>query len=433
MEVTEILKQHLQEIQLPTAEQLQDLDSGAEEELYRRVGQQVVCQQLAERWQAADQQTTCSCSQCQQKMKSLGRRPKRVGTICGAVLLQRQVFYCPSCQRTEVPLDQQLGLGIGGVTAGLQRLICRTSLELAYQPSQQLLRDTLGFEPCSTREMERISRWHGAELEKQRAKEFPRSTLSNPTISSAQKVSCIQNPYCVAIDGVMIPGLPDPSEHRLQWHEVKVAVLFDPREIRPSLYLAGREEVEKFGPRLERWIRSLGFWGEGFQAVLGDGASWIWNLADTYFLKVPQVLDLYHAAEHLHATAGVLWAPEVAHPWVEQRIQELRSGQLNPFYQALDDLPDNFPKDKSEESSQRLRQYFKDHRQRLVYAWALDHHLPVGSGNVESAARHIVQLRLKQSGMRWSDPGAQDILNLRTLHRNGQFEQYWEDFAASGF
>jgi hypothetical protein len=52
---------------------------------------------------------------------------------------------------------------------------------------------------------------------------------------------------------------------------------------------------------------------------------------------------------------------------------------------------------------------------------------------VESGARHIVQQRLKQSGMRWSDPGAQAILNLRTLHRNGDFEQYWANFAAVGF
>ncbi|MGH9915396.1 MAG: hypothetical protein ACRD63_08940, partial [Pyrinomonadaceae bacterium] len=56
----------------------------------------------------------------------------------------------------------------------------------------------------------------------------------------------------------------------------------------------------------------------------------------------------------------------------------------------------------------------------------LESKLPIGSGAVESAARHIVQQRLKQSGMRWSDAGAQSILNLRTLHRNGEFEQYWE-------
>ena len=82
-------------------------------------------------------------------------------------------------------------------------------------------------------------------------------------------------------------------------------------------------------------------------------------------------------------------------------------------------------------SPQRLRQYFQVNRSRLRYRWARDQNLPIGSGTVESAARHIVQQRLKQSGMRWSDPGAQAILNLRTCHRNGDFEQYWENYAAS--
>ena len=83
-------------------------------------------------------------------------------------------------------------------------------------------------------------------------------------------------------------------------------------------------------------------------------------------------------------------------------------------------------------SPKRLLDYFQNNRQRLNYRWALDNKLPIGSGSVESAARHIVQQRLKQSGMRWSHPGAQAVLNLRTLHRNGQFEQYWENLAAVG-
>ena len=79
----------------------------------------------------------------------------------------------------------------------------------------------------------------------------------------------------------------------------------------------------------------------------------------------------------------------------------------------------------------RLLNYFETNRNRLEYADSLKNNLPIGSGVVESAGRHIVQQRLKQSGMRWSLPGAQAVLNLRTRHRNGQFEQYWENYAAA--
>ena len=78
----------------------------------------------------------------------------------------------------------------------------------------------------------------------------------------------------------------------------------------------------------------------------------------------------------------------------------------------------------------RLLNYFQNNRTRLDYQWAIANDLPIGSGPAESAISHIIQRRLKQSGMRWSDRGAQSILELRTLHRNGDFEQYWEALAA---
>jgi hypothetical protein len=82
-------------------------------------------------------------------------------------------------------------------------------------------------------------------------------------------------------------------------------------------------------------------------------------------------------------------------------------------------------------SQEKLLRYFEDNGHRLGYAEALNRKLPIGSGVVESAGRHIVQQRLKRSGMRWSLPGAQAVLNLRARHRNGQFEQYWENYATA--
>ena len=80
-------------------------------------------------------------------------------------------------------------------------------------------------------------------------------------------------------------------------------------------------------------------------------------------------------------------------------------------------------------SPKKLLNYFASNRCRLGYAKAIENNLPIGSGVIESAGRHIVQQRWKQSGMRWSLPGAQAILNLCARHRSGQFEQYWENYA----
>jgi hypothetical protein len=230
----------------------------------------------------------------------------------------------------------------------------------------------------------------------------------------------------------MIPGLPDPDQHRIQWHEIKLATVFDPRDIEPSFYVASVENSEIFGKRLWDEFQSRGMDGNCLKLVLGDGAAWIWNLADMHFPEAPQLLDFYHAAEHLHRTAAALWSEKITNNWWHRRLDQLKAGEFGNFFAALKLIAKRYETSDSELSPERLLGYFEDNRQRLGYAEALMKKLPIGSGVVESAGRHIVQQRLKQSGMRWSLPGAQAVLNLRTRHRNGQFEQYWENIAASG-
>jgi hypothetical protein len=304
------------------------------------------------------------------------------------------------------------------------RLLCRTALELPYEQSQALLSDTLGFTPCSAREAERVAKQHGGRLEQQ---EVPKPSSGRP----GWQVQRSRRIYCLAIDGTMIPGLANAEQHRLQWHEVKLATLFDPRDLEPSFYVAGREDAESFGNRLGGELEGRKITPEKLRLILGDGAPWIWNLAEMHGPGVPQLLDFYHAAEHLHATAEAVWNGTTAETWWQRRLDQLREGQMEMFFTSLRRLAKTHKTADPDSSPQRLLQYFQQNRERLRYRWARDQNLPIGSGAVESAARHIVQQRLKQSGMRWSDPGSQAVLNLRTCHRNGDFEQYWENYAAS--
>ena len=229
----------------------------------------------------------------------------------------------------------------------------------------------------------------------------------------------------------MIPGLVDTEQHRLEWHEVNLATLLDSRQIEPIFYGSGREDVERCGNRLWKELEHRRIAPEKLQLILGDGAPWIWNLAEMLFPGVPQLLDFYHAAQHLHATAEAVWRGTAVETWWQRRLDQLREGQVAKFFTSLQRLAKTHNSADPETSPQRLLQYFQDNQERLRYRWAGEQNLPIGSGAVESAARHIVQQRLKQSGMRWSDPGAQAVLNLRTCHRNAEFEQYWENLAAS--
>jgi hypothetical protein len=252
-----------------------------------------------------------------------------------------------------------------------------------------------------------------------------------PELTSAGTKRRAKKVHCVAIDGTMIPGLPDPLDHRLIWHEVKLATIFDIRDIEAPFYVTSTENAETFGMQLWGELDSMGMDARNLVQVIADGAPWIWNLADLHFPGVPQLLDFYHAAEHLHETAAALWPDGIANQWWRRRLDQLRAGELNNFFAALKLIAKRRATNDPAVSPERLLHYFEENRQRLGYAEALKRNLPIGSGVVESAGRHIVQQRLKQSGMRWSIPGAQAILNLRTRHRNGQFEQYWENYAAA--
>jgi hypothetical protein len=302
---------------------------------------------------------------------------------------------------------------------GLARVICRTALELAYQPTKALLTDTLGFDPCSASEIEHIAKTHGAAMEK------PLET--KPSVVKRRSGKYLH----LSMDGTMIPGLADPQEHRLRWHEVKVAVVEDVRGIDAPIYIANTGNAEAFGKQLCEEMLSRGMDGRELAQITADGAPWIWNLADMYYPDAVQLLDFYHAAEHLHKTAAALWPKETADAWCRQRLEQLKTGKLDDFFSELRRAAEERATNDPALDPKKLLNYFETNRGRLGYAEALSNKRPIGSGVIESAGKHIVQMRLKQSGMRWSLPGAQAVLNLRTRHRNGQFEQYWENFAAA--
>jgi len=212
---------------------------------------------------------------------------------------------------------------------------------------------------------------------------------------------------------------------------VKVAIVEDIRGIEAPFYVASTGDAEAFGKQLSEEMQSRGMDGRELAQITADGAPWIWNLADIYYPDARRLLDFYHAAEHLYAAAAALWPKETADAWCQQRMEQLKKGELDDFFSELKKIAAGPATNDPALDPKRLMNYFETNRDRLGYADAKKNKAPIGSGVIESAGRHIVQQRLKQSGMRWSLSGAQAVLNLRTRHRNGQFEQYWENYAAA--
>jgi hypothetical protein len=192
--------------------------------------------------------------------------------------------------------------------------------------------------------------------------------------------------------------------------------------------VAAREPAAVFGPRLlteaaRRGALEIVGWAGGRTGpglavlrrgvVLGDGAPWIWHLAAEHFGECIQIVDWYHASEHVWALAQALYGTgtEPAKAWAAARLTDLAERGAEALLRAL-----RRERPTTADGKTALRQergYFRTNRLRMAYPSFVAQGLPIGSGAVESSARQLVQLRLKRPGARWSAAGAQALMTLR--------------------
>jgi hypothetical protein len=158
------------------------------------------------------------------------------------------------------------------------------------------------------------------------------------------------------------------------------------------------------------------------RVILGDGAAWIWNLADMYFPDAIQIVDRFHAKKHLSDVAKAIYGAhsDLAKQWAKRRHNELDDGRMDALLRAL-----RRHRELSEEARQCIG-YIQTNRHRLCYPNFEAKKLCTSSAVVESGCKLVVASRFKGSGMHWSVPGANAILALRCYRLSGRFEDFWE-------
>jgi hypothetical protein len=367
------------------------------------------------------------CPDCGVRARARDWRPRRVRTICGEVVFARPWYACAACGRGWSPADAALGLEPGArLSPELGAWVARVGAEAtSFARAGGLLGLLAGLEVGPETVRHHAER-RGAALEAaQRAEAAAVEAEREP----AGPVEPAPGTLLVEADGVMIRELDG-------WREAKVGLvagLVGGRATAAS-YVAAREGPEAFGPRLlaeaaRRGAREVVGWepapGDDPAAprvpplavlpavvVLGDGAPWIWNLAAEHFGRRTEIVDFFHAAEHAWAAAKALHGegrPEAA-AWADARLTELSARGAGPVLAALEAAEP--PDAEAAEALRKERGYFRANAARMAYPEFRARGLPIGSGPVESAARHVVQRRLKVAGARWSDPGAQAMLAL---------------------
>ena len=144
-----------------------------------------------------------------------------------------------------------------------------------------------------------------------------------------------------------------------------------------------------------------------------------------------QIVDLYHAREHLADLSKLIYGSKTAKGWrwLPQRLAQLDDGKVEAVLGSLRRLrPANT---KAHEELRKTINYFAHNRERMHYREFRRQGWFVGSGVVEAGCRTVIAQRLKQSGMHWSVGGANNIIALRGLQLSGRWEEFWEMRAAS--
>lgn len=371
-------------------------------------------------------------------------RDKHLDTVLGRISLRRAYYHCRGCGHGIVPRDDELGVTGESLSPGLRRMTARAAAAQPFAQATDLLAELAGVS-LTVKRVERAAEADGAAAAARIRAES--QAIAKGTVSVLAPTTAPDKPLpdklYLAIDGTGVPMVPAATQDRAGKHpdgrartrEVKLACLFTQTTVdekgRPvrdpdsSSYLASFAPAAEFATLAHAEARRRGSDHIRQLVVLGDGAPWIWNLATAILPEATQIVDLYHAREHLHDLAKLL-APTLGDTqptWLADRLATLDDGDIETLVHTTCQLPLTNP-DTTAERDTALA-YFTTNAHRMRYAYFRDLGMFVGSGAVEAGCKAVIGQRLKLSGMRWNVPGATGILTLRCQQASDRWEHIW--------
>ena len=378
----------------------------------------------------------CSCGAV---MVSKGLDEKRVLTMLGHVQFCRSRYQCPACGQSVYPGDKELDIVGTSRSPGVRRMIARAGSRQTFKEAREDLRIYAGIE-LSAKDVERVSESIGEQMEAWQAKQ--REVVLEGD-GSEPPHSAIPVMY-IEMDGTGVPMVKRELAGRrgkqpdgtARTREAKLGCVFtqvetDPkgrpvREAGSTSFVGAIESAEQFGERIEAEAIRRGLPFAHKVVVLGDGAAWIRGITEHRFPQAIQIIDLYHAREHVDALCKLLFGAE------EKKVlyhrlrwwSNLDEGKVEKIVDEATCLLPQEPQARSK--AQNEIHYLDENKDRMRYAQFRQQGLFVGSGVVEAGCKTIIGARLKQSAMEWSVRGANSIITLRYVMLSGRLEDFWE-------
>jgi len=366
-------------------------------------------------------------------------RIKQVTTVLSEIGIKRAYYHCQECGKGLIPKDKDLDLENTSFSPGVRRMMARVGAKESFEDGRSDLKE-LADVVVTIKEVERTSEALGGQIEVTAVREREQ-VMEGKVIPFLPAVAKLY----ITIDGTGVPAVPSETEGRkgkdetgiAKTREAKLGAIFTQTKVNEggfavrdedsTTYVGAIETAEEFGLRIYTEAVRRGLNRAQKVILLGDGAVWIRGLGEDHFPEAVQIVDLYHALEHLSGLGKLFYGPtgSIVSRWIETQSVELREGDIEKVIASMRRLR---PQKKSiQEEIEKTLGYFETNKERMRYAEFRKQGLFVGSGVIEAGCKMIVGQRLKQSGMRWTVRGANAIIALRCCQISGRWEEFWEN------
>lgn len=407
--------------------------------------------------------------ECGHEQYLVDYRKKQILTLMGKVEFKRAYYQCQRgkeekeehllCSQGRSPDDQVWGIDQRRTTPGVQEYISYLCARLTFEEAAETFSRMLPLS-ISARQAQSLMEPVGKALAEREEKDlkalFEQASRKDTRVKEQKELSLpksVERLY-IEMDGIMerlrrgTVEMQESEEKRKGdvYREIKVGTIFEAErgpersELAPDVwvdtpkegsmyYVARRAAKGDFDQLLYGLAWQCGISQAKEIVVLGDGAPWIWKLADEHFPGAVQIVDLYHAQEHVWQVARAVYGPqtEAASVWAKQACDLLVHGKIEELVAVIAALPPLAPKPgESRSVPDKAVDYFTSNAERMRYPTFRALGMHVGSGVAEAACKTVVATRLKRSGMRWTPDGLDALLPLRTCVLNQTYDSFWE-------
>jgi len=384
-------------------------------------------------------QTSVPCT-CGRQARYKDMRLKPILTVLGPAKMLRAYYWCSQCRQGQFPADIARDIEDTEFSPGVRRMLALVGSECSSFDHGRQQMELLADLEVTAKAVERVTETIGADI----------AGLQQETIQRAMQLELpvavgdpIQKIY-VQMDGTGLPMVAKETQGRsgrgedgrAHTREAKLGCVFTQTNVddqgRPvrdeesTTYTGAIETAAEFSRRIYTEAHQHGWARAQVKVVMGDGADWIWNICQEQFPGAIQIVDLYHARQHLWDLGSKLHPNDekAKRRWVMAHQHFLDDGNIEKLVAKLRSLSPENP-----ELAAAVRteaNYFQRNAERMRYPKFREQKLFVGSGVIEAGCKTVMGSRLKRSGMFWTVRGANAVIALRCCRHSRQFDDYWE-------